>query len=66
MTRLAAGRVPRAVSAGPPRLAIGSGGTGPNPARLIAAGELPVLRLSARVVRIAPADLDAYIKARRQ
>ena len=45
---------------------IGSGGTGLSPARLIAAGELPVLRLSARVVRIAPADLDAYIKARRQ
>ena len=62
MTRL----VPGAVSAGPPRLAIGSGGTGPSPARLIAAGELPVLRLSARVVRIAPADLDAYIKARRE
>jgi excisionase family DNA binding protein len=31
--------------------------------RLIAAGELPEVPLSARVVRIAPADLAAYIKA---
>jgi hypothetical protein len=66
VTRLAAGRVPGTVSAGPPRRAIGSGGTGLSPARLIAAGGLPVLRLSARVVRIAPADLAAYNKSRRE
>ena len=35
-------------------------------ARLIAAGELPVVRLSARVVRISPADLDTYIESRRE
>jgi excisionase family DNA binding protein len=35
-------------------------------ARLIAAGELPVVRLSARVVRISPADLAAYIESRRE
>jgi hypothetical protein len=30
------------------------------------AGELPEVRLSARVVRIARTELDAYIKARRE
>ena len=34
--------------------------------RLIASGELPVVRLSARVVRIAPSDLASYIEARRE
>ncbi|MGC2295317.1 MAG: helix-turn-helix domain-containing protein [Candidatus Dormiibacterota bacterium] len=33
--------------------------------RLIASGELPVVRLSARVVRISPSDLTAYIEARK-
>jgi excisionase family DNA binding protein len=34
--------------------------------RLIASGELPVLRLSARSVRISRTDLAAYIEARRE
>jgi excisionase family DNA binding protein len=34
-------------------------------ARLVASGDLRVVRLSARVVRIRPADLDAYIESRR-
>lgn len=34
--------------------------------RLISAGQLPVMRVTARVVRISPADLDAYIKGKRE
>ncbi|MGA2873744.1 MAG: helix-turn-helix domain-containing protein [Candidatus Dormibacteria bacterium] len=34
-------------------------------ARLLAPGDLPVVRLSPRVVRIAPADLDAYVESRK-
>jgi excisionase family DNA binding protein len=34
--------------------------------RLIASGELPVVRLSARVVRLSPSDLAAYIESRRE
>lgn len=34
--------------------------------RVISAGQLPVVKLSTRVVRIAPADLDAYIESRRE
>jgi excisionase family DNA binding protein len=34
--------------------------------RVIAAGDLPVVRLGTRVVRISPADLDRYIAAKRE
>jgi excisionase family DNA binding protein len=34
--------------------------------RLISLGQLPVVKLSTRVVRISPADLDAYIESRRE
>jgi excisionase family DNA binding protein len=35
-------------------------------ARVISAGDLPVVRVTARVVRISPADLDAYIEGKRE
>jgi excisionase family DNA binding protein len=34
--------------------------------RLVSAGQLPVVKLSTRVVRISPADLAAYIESRRE
>lgn len=35
-------------------------------ARLISAGDLAVVRVSTRVVRISPADLAAYIASKRE
>ena len=33
--------------------------------RLIASGDLPVVRLSSRVIRVSPADLADYIERKR-